>query len=92
MCVKDYVVVPFKSRRVVAIGKVAGSYQFRNDLPDRVKHARPVVWLRTEVPRVTFEEDFITYLNLQPTVARVNAKNAEQRVMAIISTGRDPGA
>src|SRR5262249_39355023 len=47
----DLVVLPLKSRSAIAIGKVAGPYQYTTDMGDGVRHIRKVDWLRTDLPR-----------------------------------------
>ena len=51
----DLVVYPNKADSTIAIGRVSGAYEHRNDggdLPNR----RRVVWLRTDIPRADFSQ------------------------------------
>src|SRR5689334_1811561 len=45
----DLIVVPLKSRDQLAIGTVAGSYEYRASAAPGFRHVRPVKWLRTDL-------------------------------------------
>ena len=57
--VGDLVVLPLKTQSAIAIGKITGDYQYRSDLGDSAKHTRPVEWLKTDLPRTTFDQDLL---------------------------------
>jgi len=48
----DFVVMPLKNRRMIAIGSVTGPYEFRHDTDPGMRHVRPVKWVRESVPEV----------------------------------------
>jgi len=56
-------------------GWVEGSYQYRPDLGD-AHHARPVKWLRTDVPRTTFRQDLLYSLGAFMTVRQIKRNNS----------------
>jgi restriction system protein len=87
----DLVILPLKSRSALAVGEVKGSYKFRADLPDNVRHTRPVKWLRTDLPRSALGQDLLYSLGAIQTVCRIQRNNAETRIRAVLSTGKDPG-
>ena len=89
----ELVVLPLKTSGTIAVGRIAGPYAYRDDLGADFKHARPVSWLATEVPRDAFDQDLLYSFGAFLTIGRVNRENAEQRVMkAIGAAGEEPGA
>lgn len=80
----DPVALPLKSRSVIAIGEVAGPYQYRSNLPADAKHTRPVKWLK-ELPRSAFDKDLLYSLGAFMTVCRIQRNNAEERVRALLA-------
>lgn len=91
MQVGDLVTMPLKKRSAIAIGKIKGPYQFRPDLPEDAQHTRPVQWLKTDVPRSIVGQDLLYSLGAFLTVCQIKRNNAEQRIQAILATGKDPG-
>jgi restriction system protein len=86
----DLVCLPLKGRAVIAVGRVAGPYQYRADLPPDDRHTRPVEWLNPDLPRSAFGQDLLYSLGAFLTVCQIRRNNAEARVRAILQTGRDP--
>jgi restriction system protein len=80
----DLVALPFKSRSVILIGEVTGDYQYRPDLPEDVRHSRPVKW-KGEYPRTAFDQDLLHSLGAFMTVCRIRRNNAEERIKAIVA-------
>jgi len=78
----DLVVVPLKSRRAVAIGKITGPYEYHPDFPDACQHTRPVEWLGA-FPRDTFGQDLLYSMGASMTICRISRNDAEERVRAI---------
>lgn len=87
----DTVVLPLKTRGVIALGEVTGDYQYRTDLGELVRHVRPVKWIRKDVPRTTFKQDLLFSLGAAMTIAQITRNNAEQRVLAVLKGGSDSG-
>lgn len=87
----DLVVLPLKKRSAIAIGKVTGDYDCRPDLPDGAHHTRPVKWVREDIPRSAFGQDLLYSLGAFLTVCRIQRNDAENRIAAILKTGKDPG-
>lgn len=81
--VGDLVVLPLKSRAAIALGTVAGPYQYRLDLPCGPLHTRPVEW-RAEVPRRAFDLDILLSFGAFMTICRVERNGAEERVRALL--------
>ena len=80
----DLVALPLKSRSVIVLGEVVGSYQYRSDLPLDTKHTRAVKWLK-ELPRSAFDIDLLYSLGASMTVCRIKRNNAEERVRALLA-------
>jgi restriction system protein len=80
----DLVILPLKTQSVIAIGRVAGAYEYRTDLGAGNHHTRPVEWIRTDIPRTAFEQDLLYSLGAFMTVCRVQRNNAEERIKAIL--------
>lgn len=88
--VGDLVVLPLKTQSAIAIGKVTGDYQYRDDLGDSVKHIRPVEWIQTEMPRTTFDQDLLHSFGAFMTVCQIKRNSAEERINALIKGKRFP--
>ena len=89
----DLAIIPLHTRRtVLAIGEVTGPYAYRTDLGEEVHHTIPVKWLRTDLPRTSFEQDLLLTLSCPPTVYRVRRNNAEHRIRAVLRGESDPGS
>jgi restriction system protein len=83
--VGDLVVLPLKTRSAIAIGRVAGPYSYRADLPPEAKHTRPLQWLRTDLPRDAFDQDLLFSFGSQLTICQVQRNQAEPRIAAVLA-------
>jgi restriction system protein len=92
IAVGDLVVLPLKTRSALAIGKVAGPYQYRSELPPTARHTRPVTWLTTDLPRTAVRQDLLYTLGAFLTVCEIKRNEGAERIRALAETGRDPGA
>ena len=84
MKVGDLFALPLKQRRVIAIGKVAGEYQYLSDNPEDSRHSRKIEW-KDEIPRGKLDPDLQYSFGSALTVFSVKRNNAEQRILDIIS-------
>lgn len=89
--VSDLVTLPLKGTPAVAIGRVTGGYQYREDLPSDARHTRPVEWERPDVPRTAIEQDLRYSLGAFLTVCEIKRHDAVRRLEALAKTGEDPG-
>ena len=55
----DLVTLPLKTRSAIAIGRITGPYQYREDLPPDARHTRSVEWIKTDIPRTSFDQDIL---------------------------------
>ena len=90
MKIGDLVVLPRKLTSQVAIGRVTGPYQYR-ELNSEPRHARPVEWLETDIPRATFEQDLLYSFGAFMTVCNISRNDAVRRVQAVLEGKSDPG-
>ncbi len=82
-------VMPLKTRAVIAIGHVTGPYAYRTDLGEAQRHTRSVEWVK-EVPRNAFAQDLLYSFGSFMTVCRVQRNDAEARVVAVLAGKSDP--
>jgi restriction system protein len=85
------VILPLHAQSAIAIGKVTGPYCYRTDLGDDIHHIRQVQWIRTDIPRTSFQQDLLRKLNLPPAVYQISRNNAEERIQAMLNGQKDPG-
>lgn len=85
----DLVVLPLKTRSAIAIGKMVGGYQYTDKFGDGIRHIRKVEWLRTDLPRTTFDQDLLYSFGAFMTVCQIERNNAEVRIRAILA-GKKP--
>lgn len=86
MQVGDLVVVPLKTAPQIAVGKVTGPYSNSSGRP-----ARPIQWLKPDLPRAVFRQDLLYSFGAFMTVCEVRRNDALRRVEAILKSGHDPG-
>lgn len=80
----DLVVVTLKTTGAVAVGRIAGPYEYRSDLGDDLRHTRPVEWLATDVERDAFDQDLLYSFGAFLTIGRVRRDRAEERVLGAL--------
>jgi restriction system protein len=80
----DFILLPLKTQRAIAIGRASGPYQYRKDLGEPVYHTRSVRWLRRDIPRTNFDQDLLHSLGALLTVCQIQRPNVEQRLEALL--------
>ncbi|MEY9847989.1 restriction system protein [Streptacidiphilus sp. BW17] len=91
MAVDDLVVMPRKYRKVVAIGRLTGDYEFRADAPAGLRHVRGITWIRKDVDRAVVDGDLRDSMGAFLTISELNRRDASARVAALAESGKDPG-
>ena len=86
----DIVVLPRKLTSQVALGRVKGPYKYEK-VAGTLRHIRAVEWLRPDVPRTVFGQDLLNSFGAFMTVCNITRNDAEQRVVAVLAGGTDPG-
>lgn len=90
MVVGDVLALSLTGGRV-AVGRIIGGYMYRPDQPDHVRHARPVDYLISNLPRDRFDEDIRATFNSRGTICRIRAHEAVRRLETAAIIGSDPG-
>ena len=88
----DWVVMPLKASPTLAIGRITGPYEYRDDEDPSYRHVRPVEWVVTDVPRTAVKQDLLYTLGAFLTVCEVSRNDAAQRIGVLAATGSDPGS
>ncbi|MGV9973619.1 CBS domain-containing protein [Nocardia beijingensis] len=88
----DLVVMPLKTHAgYLAVGRVSGSYEFRQDEPKEFRQVRKVDWLRTDIPWDAVRPDLRASLGSLLTVCGLTRHNAAARIEHLAAHGTDPG-
>lgn len=75
----DLVLVPQSGKRV-SVARVTGDYFYdRDELNSKLRHQRPVEWLRT-ISRSDLDEDIRRVVNAPGTICQVRAPMAAERL------------
>lgn len=85
MNIGDTVVLPLKTRSVIAIGVITGRYQYLEH-----RHTRSVDWKCDNVPRKSIGQDLLYSLGAFMTVCEIRRNDAEKRINAIMIGKPDP--
>jgi restriction system protein len=89
----DLVVMPLKTHQGhVAIGRVTGPYEYREDQPQDFRHTRKVRWIRTDVARDAIRPDLRASLGSLLTVCGLTRHDGARRIAHLADRGVDPGA
>lgn len=80
----DAVVLPFLTRREIAIGEIAGPYRWMPDGDPDMPHVRDVTWHVTDLPRIAFDADLLHSFGGSVTICSVSRNDAERRIRAMV--------
>ena len=86
----DIVVLPRKLTSQIALGRVAGPYQYV-PIEGAPRHTRPVEWLKPDLPRTAFGQDLLYSFGAFMTVCNIKRNGAEDRIAAVLAGTPDPG-
>ncbi|MBA8792808.1 restriction system protein [Friedmanniella endophytica] len=90
--VGDLMVLPLKTTKQIALGRVTGHYEYRaNETDLSLRHVIPVDWIRTDVARNAVKQDLLFTLGSALTVFAPTKNHAIARLEAVLATGQDPG-
>ncbi|WP_111765340.1 restriction endonuclease [Nakamurella deserti] len=89
----DLLVMPLKTTKRIAIGRVTKGYHFLGDEveADR-RHVVKVDWLVTDLPRTAVKQDLLFTLGSAMSVFAPSKNHAVRRLEALLKTGIDPGS
>jgi restriction system protein len=79
----DLIILPSKFAPEIHIGRVTGSYRFKQISPEII-HTVPVKWEKT-ISRSEFDEDLLYSFGSLLTVSQITRNNAPQRVEAMLT-------
>ncbi|HSK93625.1 MAG TPA: hypothetical protein VLA76_06160 [Candidatus Angelobacter sp.] len=84
MTIGDVVVLPFLTRREIAVGEIRGPYRWMPDGDPDLPHVRDVMWHVTDLPRVAFDIDLLHSFGGSVTICSVSRNDAERRVRSMV--------
>ncbi len=88
----DLMVMPLKTTKQIAIGRVTGGYQYLADNPDPDRrHVVKVDWITTDLPRTSVKQDLLYTLGSALSVFAPTKNHAIARLEELLRTGNDPG-
>lgn len=80
----DVVVMPRKTTREIAVGRISGPYSYQPDaVGPGVPHLRAVEWQITNIPRSHFDRDLLNSFGSLLTISQPGAPNAEARIARV---------
>ncbi|RAO30049.1 hypothetical protein ONO86_05601 [Micromonospora noduli] len=88
----DLLIMPLKTTKQIALGRVTRPYQYRADEPepDR-RHVVRVDWVRTDLPRSAVKQDLLFTLGSAMSIFAPSKNNAVARLEHLLVHGTDPG-
>ena len=88
----DLMVMPLKTTKQIALGRVTGPYEYRAHEEDANKrHVVPVNWQRLDLPRSAVKQDLLFTLGSAMTIFSPSKNNAVSRLERLLEHGTDPG-
>jgi restriction system protein len=88
----DLLVMPLKTTKQIAIGRVSGGYEYREHEDDRNKrHVVPVDWKRVDLPRTAVKQDLLFTLGSAMSIFAPSKNHAVARLEHLLAHGTDPG-
>lgn len=86
------IAMPMKTTKQIALGRVAGPYEYRAHEEDQAKrHVVPVAWQRLDLPRSAVKQDLLFTLGSALTIFSPSKNNAVARLEHLLEHGTDPG-
>jgi 5-methylcytosine-specific restriction protein B len=86
--VGDLVLLPLKTKQhTVAVGRVVGPYEYREDGPYESRHIRRVEWLDNDVPIARFG-NVRRWIDLPRTVGEIMFPDAAELIEHMLATGQ----
>lgn len=88
----DLMVMPLKTTKQIAIGRVTGGYEYLADEPDPDRrHVVKVDWLITDLPRTSVKQDLLYTLGSALSIFAPTKNHAVARLEELLRSGTDPG-
>jgi restriction system protein len=90
--VGDLLVMPLKTTKQIALGRVTGHYEYLAGEEDGNKrHVVPVKWERVDLPRAAVKQDLLFTLGSAMSIFSPNKNDAVARLENLLVHGTDPG-
>jgi restriction system protein len=87
MQIGDFVVMPLKSSRKIAIGEITSDYIF--DIKQKpYSHIRRVKWIKKDIPRTAFDQEFLYSIGAFMTFCEISKNDAENKVKKFLANGK----
>lgn len=88
----DLLVMPMKTTRLIAIGRVTSGYTYLADEPEPDKrHVVRVDWLKTDISRTVVKQDLLFTLGSAMSIFAPSKNKAVERLEYLLAHGTDPG-
>ena len=88
----DLMVMPLKTTKQIALGRVTSSYEYRASEQDPNKrHVVAVDWQRTDLPRSAVKQDLLFTLGSAMTIFCPSKNSAVARLQHLLEHGSDQG-
>jgi len=88
----DLMVMPLKTTKQIALGRVTGPYKYLGSSEDLNKrHVVAVQWQRTDLPRSAVKQDLLFTLGSAMSIFSPNKNEAVARLEHLMAFGTDPG-
>ena len=87
----DLLVMPMKTTREIALGRVISGYRFQADQEPGYRHVVGVDWTR-QVARSAIKQDLLYTLGSSLTIFSPSRNNAVARLEHVLATGEDIGS
>lgn len=88
----DVMVMPMKTTKQIALGRVTSGYDYRLHEEDPNKrHVVAVDWHRTDLPRSAVKQDLLYTLGSVMSIFSPSKNNAVSRLESLLHNGTDPG-
>lgn len=88
----DLLVMPMKTTKQIAFGRVTGGYQYRTGEAEADRrHVLSVDWQRIDLPRAAVKQDLLFTLGSAMSIFAPSKNNAIARLEHLLMHGTDPG-
>lgn len=88
----DLLVMPLKTTRQIALGRVVAGYRYRTDESDiNQRHVVEVDWRRVDLPRTAVKQDLLFTLGSSLSIFAPSKNGAVRRLEHLLEHGTDPG-
>lgn len=87
----DLMVLPLKTTKQIALGRVASPYMYREDVDAAKRHVVAVHWKRVDLPRPSVKQDLLFTLGSAMSIFAPSKNGAVLRLEHLLEHGTDPG-